>query len=341
VSPSDEPAPTRRPGIDATAAEVARHLSAAPGRWAVASHRNPDGDALGTMLGLARALRARGDDVVMHHPDSRPVPDEFAFLLHPGERVISGPPHPSEQRTLIAVDCATEGRLWTDADPHTGVIRVINIDHHHDNTRFGDLNLVDADASSSAEVVVHVLEAAGITLTQEIAEPLYVGLVTDTGRFCYSNTTVETHRVAGLLIAAGADPHRIAVHLYEDQPESRVRLLGRAIEGARRLCDGRLMLSALGPDDFAAAGGDDTDGIVEAMRAVRGVDVAGLARHFGHNDWRVSLRSGDGEPDVSAIARAYGGGGHRSAAGFSMTGSLDDLFRDLEDAVAAHYAGDH
>jgi phosphoesterase RecJ-like protein len=335
----EPPTPTRAGGLVAGAPDIARRLTEGPGRYAITSHRNPDGDAIGSMLGLARALRAAGHDVVMCHPDPHPIPEEFAFLLAPGEHVQSGPPEATERRTLIAVDCATQERLWADADPRAGVVEVINLDHHHDNTRFGDLNMVEPNASSSAEVVVHVLEAAGIPITRGVAEPLYVGLVTDTGRFCYSNTTVETHRIAGVLIGAGADPHEIAKHLYEDQPESRLRLLGRAIEGARRLCDGRLMLAALGPDDFHAAGGDDTDGIVEAMRAVRGVEVAGLARHFGHNDWRVSLRSGDGEPDVSAIARTYGGGGHRSAAGFSMDGSLDELFAEIETAVAAHYAG--
>lgn len=330
---------TRSPGAAADAATIAARLADGPLRIAVAAHRNPDGDAIGSMLGLARALRARGHDVAMHHPDPHPVPDEFTFLMAPGEVVHSGPPDAGEGRLLIAVDCATEGRLWSNGDPHTGVTEVINLDHHHDNTRFGDLNLVEDAASSSAEVVVHVLEAAGIPITADVAEPLYVGLVTDTGRFCYSNTGVEAHRIAGILIAAGADPHRIAQHLYEEQPEARLRLLGRAAEHARRLCDGRLMLAALGPDDFHAAGGDDTDGIVEAMRSVRGVEVAGLARRFGHQAWRVSLRSGDGEPDVSAIARAYGGGGHRSAAGFSTELDLEDLFAQIESRVAEHYRG--
>ena len=326
-------------GRNVDAATIARRLGAGPLRIAVTAHRNPDGDAIGSMLGLARALRAAGHDVAMHHPDPHPVPDEFAFLLDPGDVVATGPPDPSEGRMLIAVDCATEGRLWTDGDPHTGVTEVINLDHHHDNSRFGDLNLVEPEASSSAEVVVHVLEAAGLPSTRDVAEPLYVGLVTDTGRFCYSNTGVEAHRVAGLLIAAGVDPHRIAHHLYEEQPEARLRLLGRAAERARRLCDGKLMLADLGPEDFRAAGGDDTDGIVEAMRAVKGVDVAGLARRFGHRGWRVSLRSGDGEPDVSAIARAYGGGGHRSAAGFSTELEVDELFAQIEARVAEHYRG--
>ena len=152
---------------------------------------------------------------------------------------------------------------------------------------------------------------------------------------------MEAHRIAGVLLAAGADPHAIAQHLYEQQPESRLRLLGRAAENAKLLCGGRLMLAALGPDDFHAAGGDDTDGIVEAMRSVKGVEVAGLARQAGHKGWRVSLRSGDGEPDVSAIAREQGGGGHRSGRPVSRRRCRStSCLRWLEARVAGHYAGE-
>ena len=327
-------------GRDVGPQEIAARLTQGPLKIAVATHRNPDGDAIGSMLGLTRALRAAGHDVVMRHPDHTPVPAEFAFLVADGEDVESGPPPIDQQRILIAVDCASEGRLWYDASPHEGVLEVFNLDHHHDNSRFGDLNLIEDSASSSAEVVVHVLEAAGLPITLDVAEPLYVGLLTDTGRFCYSNTGVEAHRIAGLCLAVGVDPHYVARHLYEEMPESRLRLLGRAAEHAKRLCGGRLMLAALGPDDFHAAGGADTEGIVEAMRSVQGVEVAGLARQAGHKGWRVSLRSGDGEPDVSAIAREQGGGGHRSAAGFSTTLPLDELFAWIEACVAGHFPGE-
>lgn len=327
-------------GTDVGPAEVAALLRGGPRKFAVASHRNPDGDAIGSMLGLARALTAAGHDVAMHHPDHQPVPDEFAFLLADGEVVHSGPPPAGQARILIAVDCASEGRLWSDHGPHEGVTAVVNIDHHHDNSRFGDLNLVEDAASSSAEVVVHVLEAAGLPLTAEVAEPLYVGLLTDTGRFCYSNTGAEAHRIAAACIAVGVDTHRIARLLYEEQPLERLRLLARAVECSQVRCEGRLMLAALGPDDFRAVGGDDTEGIVEAMRNVKGVEVAGLARQAGTRGWRVSLRSGDGEPDVSAIAREHGGGGHRSAAGFSTTLALEELFAQIESTVARHFTGE-
>jgi phosphoesterase RecJ-like protein len=307
----------------------------------VASHHNPDGDAIGSQLGLARAMRAQGLDVVLVHPDRDPVPPELAFLLAPGERIVTGRPPAGEDRVLVAVDCASALRLWPDGEPpHAGVAELVNIDHHHDNTRFGHLNLIEPTASSSAEVVVHVMEAAGWPLTPEVAAPLYVGLLTDTGRFCYSNTGTEAHRVAALLISAGADPAELARLVYEEQPVERLLLLGRAATAARVMAGGRMMLAALGAADFAAAGGDDSEGVVEAMRAVRGITVTGLAREIRPGAWRVSLRSGDPAVDVSAIAREEGGGGHRAAAGFSTARPPDELFPWIESLVAAQLDGD-
>lgn len=320
---------------DASPAEVARTLLAADAGLIVAAHRNPDGDALGSMLGLSRALRAAGRDVVLAHPDEDPVPPELAFMLREGESIVRDLPADAGDRVFVAVDCATAMRLWHDRAPHEGVAMVVNIDHHHDNTRYGHLNLVEPAASSCAEVLVHVLEAAGLPVTADVAEPLYVGLITDTGRFCYSNTGPEAHRVAGLFIEAGVDPAELGRLLYEEQPPERLMLLGRAMQRARLLCDGRLMLAALGPDDYAAAGGDDTEGIVEAMRSVRGVSVAGLTRQQAHGAWRVSLRTDVPDVDVSAIARAEGGGGHRAAAGFSTARPPEELFPWVESQVRA------
>jgi len=320
---------------DATPAEVARTLLDADGGLVIAAHRNPDGDALGSMLGLGRAMRAAGRDVVLAHPDADPVPPELAFMLRDGESIAPHLPADAADRVLVAVDCATAMRLWHDRAPQDGVRMVVNIDHHHDNTRYGHVNLVEPAASSCAEVLVHVLEAAGLPITADVAEPLYVGLITDTGRFCYSNTGPEAHRVAGLLIRAGADPAELGRLLYEEQPPERLLLLGRAMQHARLLCDGRLMLAALGPEDYAAAGGDDTEGIVEAMRSVRGVSVAGLTRRVAPGAWRVSLRTDSPGVDVSAIAREEGGGGHRAAAGFSTTRPPEDLFPWVESQVRA------
>jgi phosphoesterase RecJ-like protein len=315
--------------------DVARLLAEPSRRFVVTSHKNPDGDAIGSMVGLARALRGAGRDVVMWHPD--PLPTEFRFLLGSGDEIQVELPPDARERTLLAVDCATADRI-ADGSPRSLAATVVNIDHHHDNTRFGHFNLVDGDASSSAEMVVRVLDAAGLPLTPEAAEPLYVGLVTDTGRFGYSNTTHEAHALAARLVDAGIDLPAITRRLYEEQPLPRVLLLGRALAGARPLLDGRLMVAVLGPEDFRVCGAEkgDTEGIVEILRSVEGAEVAALVRSTGDDGaLRVSLRAASGRVDVSAIARAEDGGGHRAAAGFTSYRPPDDLLRWLEDAVGA------
>ena len=274
---------------DATAAQVARALLEPGTRPVISAHHNPDADAIGSMLGLARALRAAGQDVTLAHPDDPPVPDDLRFLLEPGEVITSVPPDDLGERTLVTVDCASELRLWTEP-VHERAGRVINIDHHQDNTRFGHLNLVVPHASSTAEVLMAVIAELGVALDAQIATPLYAGMVTDTGRFGYTNSSPATHRAAAALVEAGADHAELARRLYEDQPLDRLRLMGAALARAQVLAGGRMMASVLTRADFAAAGGDDSEGIVEVMRSGQGVEVAALVRESGpEGSYRVSL----------------------------------------------------
>lgn len=320
---------------DASAAEVAKVLARPGERVVVTAHHNPDGDAIGSMLGLARALRAAGQDVVLAHPDPEPVPGDLAFLVADGEEIAATPPPDVAERVLVTVDCASAGRLWHEP-VHEAARLVVNVDHHQDNTRFGDLNLVEPLASSTAEVVVGVIAAAGWPLTADVAAPLYAGLVTDTGRFGYSNTGPAAHRVAAALIEAGVDPAEMSRRLYEEQPLDRLLLTGRALERARPLAGGRMLGAVLTRDDFAAVGGDDTEGIVEVMRGVRGIRAAAFVREAGPpGAWRASLRSADPAVDVSEIARLEGGGGHRQAAGFSTRRDPDELLEWIGREVAA------
>jgi phosphoesterase RecJ-like protein len=316
-------------------AEVAAIIADSSRRFILATHRNPDGDALGSMLALARALRGAGRDAVMWHCEPDPVRPDMRFLFRPDEAILAELPPDAAERTLIAVDCASAHRL-SDLEPAELAGTVLNVDHHHDNTRFGDLNLIEPGASSTAEVVVHVLEAAGWPLEAAVAEPLYVGLVTDTGRFGQANTTPEAHRVASLLLASGLDIVAISRALYEEEPLQRLRLLGRALAGAQSLLDGRFVLAVLRREDFIAAEAtcDDTEGIVETLRRSRGAHVACLVRERDEG-LRVSLRSTTPDVDVSAIARGEGGGGHRAAAGATSHRPLEELLAALTAAVAA------
>jgi len=326
---------TERPRRDATPAEIAEVISRPGERFVITSHHNPDGDAIGSLLGLGRALRAAGRDVVLAHADDPPVPGDLQFLLAEGEEFVRDLPADIGERVLIAVDCASELRMWN-TPVHEAARVVIDIDHHQDNTRFGDLNLIEPLASSTAEVVWGVLEQAGWPPTREVAEPLYVGMITDTGRFGYGNTSPRTHRIAAAMIEAGVDPAATSRRLYEEQPLDRLLLMGRALESSRALAGGRMLAAVLTGEDFDAAGGRDTEGIVEGMRGVRGMKAAALVSEAGPEGmYRVSLRTADPNVDVSAIAREEGGGGHRAAAGFSTARPPEDLLRWLDTQMSA------
>lgn len=320
---------------DATAAEVAAALLAPGARPVITSHHNPDADAIGSMLGLARALRSAGQEVTLAHADQPPVPSDLLFLLAPGEEILPAPPADLDRRTYVAVDCATEKRMWGE-EYHEVAACTVNIDHHKDNSRYGHLNHVLPDASSTAEVLMGVIAAAGIALTADIAAPLYAGMVTDTGRFGYSNTRPATHRAAAALLETGIDHHELVRRLYEDQPLDRLQLMGRALTRADYRAGGRFVASVLTGDDVRDSGGEDTEGIVEMMRAGRGVAVAALVRAGGPpGAWRVSLRTTDPDVDVGAIAGLEGGGGHRAAAGFTTRRDPAELIDWLEGEVRA------
>jgi phosphoesterase RecJ-like protein len=297
-------------------------------RFLVVTHENPDGDALGSMLALALALRSLGKDAVMYLAGDVPLPGEYGFLdLHDLARTL---PDDLESRVCVAVDCASERRVGPDPAPLERAGSVVDIDHHHDNTRFGSVNLVVADASSTAEIVRDVCAALDVPLTPEIAEPLYVGLVTDTGRFQYSNTTSKALRLAAELVDAGADVHGIFRHVYESVQFAKLKLLARALDHAQLYEGGRLVISVLLREDFASVGAEEpySEGIIDYLRSVEGTELVALIREPPRDEGparRVSLRSSHDEIDVSAIARQAGGGGHRQASGFSSEASVAEI----------------
>ena len=297
-------------------------------RFAVAAHENPDGDALGSMLAISLGLESLGKDVVMYLSGTAPTPGEYGFLdLSEVQREL---PADLGERVLIAVDCANERRIGPENGPGDGAKTVVNIDHHHDNSSFGSVNLIVADASSTAEIVRDVLRDLDVALTPEIAAALYVGLVTDTGRFQYTNTTPKSLRLAAELVEAGADVHGIFQHVYETVQFAKLKLLARALERAQLFEGGRLVVSYLLKDDFGDVGAEEpySEGIIDYLRAVEGAEMVALIREPPRNEGparRISLRSSHDEVDVSAIARASGGGGHRQAAGFASELSIGEI----------------
>jgi bifunctional oligoribonuclease and PAP phosphatase NrnA len=310
-------------------------------RFLVVTHENPDGDALGSLLATTLALRSLGKDVEMLLCGQGAVPREYAFMQLDG--LLRELPADAEERVLVAVDCAKADRIGPDLAPVERTKLVVDIDHHHDNTRFGAVNLIVADASSTGEVLRDVFAELGVEITPELAEPLYIALVTDTGRFQYSNTTAKSLRLAAELVEAGADVHAVFQQVYESVEFAKLKLLARALDRARVLEGGRIVVSHLLRTDFGEVGAVEpySEGIIDYLRAVEGSELAVLIREPPRDDGpvrRVSLRASADELDVSAIARSFGGGGHRQAAGFSSEKSIDEITELVRQGFVAQRA---
>jgi bifunctional oligoribonuclease and PAP phosphatase NrnA len=303
------------------------------------THENPDGDALGSLLSMHWLLEQLGKDSLMYmSPDEFPLPWEYRSWTFDG--LVGAPPDDIAERTIVFLDCGNIDRMPVDFLKQEG-LHVLNIDHHHDNTNFGTVNLVVPEASCTAEIVFELAKDLSAEITEPIADALYVALVTDTGRFMYENTTPEAHRMAADLIEAGVEPHTVYRRLYESLPLRRLQLLQRALASIERHDDGAITVAHLTKDDFEQTGALETDseGIVDHMRAVEGTAVAVLVRELLAEDRqgrsKVSLRATDGRVDVSAIARELGGGGHRQAAGFSTELPYGELIETLREQVGA------
>jgi phosphoesterase RecJ-like protein len=318
------------PQTTTIATELAQAAEAIRGgeRFLVTTHENPDGDALGSMLALKLALDQLGKDVSMLLVGDAPLPGEYSFM--PLEGLLRHVPDDASSRILLAVDCANESRIGPDPEVLQLSPLVLDIDHHHDNSRFGDINVIDATASSTGELLRDLFRELDVELTPQIAEALYIALVTDTGRFQYTNTTPKSLRLAAELVEAGADLHRIFQGVYESVQFAKLKLLARALERAQVYEGGRLVVSYLLRDDFQEVGAAEpySEGIIDYLRAVEGADMAVLIREpprSGGPLHRVSLRASHDELDVSAMARKSDGGGHRQAAGFSSEASIEEI----------------
>jgi phosphoesterase RecJ-like protein len=308
-------------------------------KFLVTTHENPDGDALGSLLAMHEILKLMGKDSVMFmSAENFPLPYEYRHL--PLDEVVHEIPSDAPDRTIVFLDCGNIDRMpvnfFQRDDAH-----ILNIDHHHDNTRFGTANLVVGDASCTAEIIYSLIDQLDVELTPKIADALYVALVTDTGRFQYENTTAASHRMASELIEAGVDVHTLFRRLYENVPFGKVQLLARVLLRIERFDDGRIALSRIYRADYEATGSDESfsEGIVDHIRAVDGTAVAVLVRDQLKAERegirKVSLRATDERVDVSRIARLENGGGHRQAAGFSTEKSNDELIAFLRAEIAA------
>jgi bifunctional oligoribonuclease and PAP phosphatase NrnA len=331
-------------GAGATRDEVLGELRSAD-KLIVVTHENPDGDALGSLIAMQDILTAQGRDSLMFIDESElPLPQEYRFFELSG--LVQSPPEDLDERTIVFLDCGNLERNPAEAFRRPGA-HIVNIDHHHDNTRFGTVNYVLPGASCTAEIVWDLMYGLGVEATVNIAEALYVGLITDTGRFMYENTGPRAHEMAADLIRHGVDVHEIYRRVYEGVPYGKLALLARGLAKVARYDGGRLTVTELDAHDFAQSGAEESysEGVIDFLRAVEGTLVAALIRERisadGDNGGRarkVSLRASDERVDVSAIARAQGGGGHRQAAGFSTSMDWDEVVAFLREEVAQQLA---
>ena len=282
-------------------------------------HERPDGDALGSMLGFAASARLAGRSVQLAIPPPSNLPERYRFLpidLLSRPLLLSEPP-----QTLVAFDCAAADRLGELAEMTGKVENLVVIDHHVSNSGFGTLNLIDPGAAATVELVYDLIAELGWPIDEAVATCLLTGLVTDTGRYQYSNTTPRTHRLAARLLEAGARPEVIGQAVYEEEPFGVLAVAGAVLSRARLDAERGVVWSVLHAQDLetASLNGEDTELLIDLVRLPREAGVAMLIREADNDEVRVSLRS-RGQVDVGAVAQALGGGGHHNASGFTFQG---------------------
>jgi bifunctional oligoribonuclease and PAP phosphatase NrnA len=303
--------------LDAVIAEMAKAEE-----LVLTCHVGPDGDALGSLLGVAWLARRQGKRVYASFGEPFTIPEAYRFL--PVDLLVPPGAVPAEPGLMMSFDAGSLDRLGVLAEPAGRAKTLVVVDHHASNPGFGTLNLIDPKAAATAEICVQLMAGLGWELDEVSATCFHAGLVTDTGRFQYSNTSPSTLRVAATLVEAGARPEIVGRHVYEEVPFGYLHLASTVLGRASLDPELRLVWSWVSFADLATAGigMDDTDPLIDAVRVARESDVAMLLKEAGQGRVKVSLRS-RGRVDVGAIAVAFGGGGHHNAAGFTFTGSIE------------------
>ena len=321
--------------LDQTQIDLAARAIADADQVALACHVGPDGDALGSMLGLAVAIEHAGKDVVASFGSPFEIPASLSFL--PTGRLVPPAEFPGAPELMVVLDTGSADRIGELGSNAKKAGTLVVIDHHVTNEGFGDISVVDSTAAATGELVYRVLRALDWKITPEIALCLHTALVTDTGRFSYSNTRPETLRIAAELVEAGADPSIIGRHVYEEAPFGYLKAVAIAMQRAVLEPERRLVSTFVTDEDLRTAGIEwsETENLIDLLRVTVEADTAVLAK--GHDDGRVkvSLRS-RGETDVGGLAAAMGGGGHRLAAGFTVHGEVEKVLESVAALVEGY-----
>lgn len=301
-------------------------------RFLVACHENPEGDAIGSELALALALRKMGKTATVLNAD--PVPANLLFL--PGAGTVVFAEDGSKYDVAVVVDCGSPERTGRVGQELRKCPLLINIDHHRTNGDLGELALVDPDAAATGLLIHRVLSAMGYEIGLDVATNIYVAVLTDTGSFHYGSSSPEAFEVAGEMVRRGVDPWAVAEQVYETQSAHRLRLLGRVLDSLEVSADGRVACISTMREDLRefASGKDALEGFINYPRSIVGVEVAVSFREEEGGVFRVSFRS-KGRVDVCAVAARFGGGGHRNAAGCTVPGTLADVKKRVLEALAA------
>jgi bifunctional oligoribonuclease and PAP phosphatase NrnA len=289
-------------------------------RFVISSHARPDGDSIGSQLAMAFALRALGKHVEVVNHDAAPAP-LMAFPGVPSIQVAARVE--GDFDAAIVLECSELKRTGVEGLDH---YFVINIDHHPGNAEYGAINWFDGSAAACAEMVFDVIRALEVPLSVEIATHVYMGILTDTGSFHYSSISSRTFDICRQLMDAGLDPPKVARSIFDSNTLGRLKLFGAVLSSIELEHDGRLAVVCVDRAMAAAAGGtyDDTEGLINLPLTVREIQAAVFFKEIDKHDYRVSMRS-KGDVDLCAVAKKFGGGGHKNASGCSVTGSYDEV----------------
>jgi bifunctional oligoribonuclease and PAP phosphatase NrnA len=307
----------------ATFAEIGKALRAHE-RIAVMSHVRPDGDALGSQLALGLSLKQLGKDVRIWNEEG--MLEKYSFV--PSSDLVSKPPtQPEDVDLAIALDTAIQSRLGTALTAIKSARTWINIDHHPSNPRYGDLVYIDDNSPATGQIIYELIKDQNLPFDRDIAENLYVAISTDTGSFQYPNTTARTYEIAAELVRAGVDVGRVNQLTYESYPKRRIELLRELLATLHFECADRVASFSLSLKAAETLGvlPEDNEGLIDHIRAIRGVVVAVFFEELNDGKVRVSMRSKDENADVCAVALKFGGGGHKLAAGARVRGSLAEV----------------
>jgi bifunctional oligoribonuclease and PAP phosphatase NrnA len=297
----------------------------------VTSHIDPDGDAIGSAFALSFGLKNLGKEAVVYLKDK--VPYRYEFLPRPASLVHEIPAKRFD--AIFAVDCGDFYRIGDGYEKLKERGLIINIDHHNTNEAFGFLNIIDERASSTAEIVYTILKALDVHIDSDIATNIYTAIVTDTGSFRYNSTNSNAFIICEEMTHFGVIPSYVAERVYESHPKERFLLLCGALETLETHYNNRLAIMHITDELFRQIGGsrEHTEGFVEFLKEMKGVEVALVARQVGERRYKISMRSKGNKIDVASVARRFGGGGHKNAAGCTIEGTIDQVKRLLVEAV--------